>query len=367
MARPDALISVVVPACNAAATLDRTLASILAQTHPNIEVIVVDDGSTDHTGVRAEAFARLEPRLRVVRQLNGGVASARNRGVSEAQGQLLAPIDADDLWHPQKLEKQLAVLEAGGEGMGFVYSAYRSIDGEDRVIASAPPLGADGWVLMRLIAHNFVGNGSSLLLRRSALEFAGGYDTGLREAGAQGCEDYLMQLKIAARYQVGVVSEYLVGHRVSTGSMSSNAATMLRSRLLAYEKFREWLGITPQDPLRAAQAFWEIRLGAHLLRRGAMGEGLQISGSGLARAWRSRWGDLAHLLPSWLLGLGPTESRVSGRANFAELSPGQEYAGQERSRLRKLMRRLEVEDRRQTAGGTYRFDGHASAGNTENA
>ena len=105
--------SVIVPACNAIRTLAATLAGIAAQTKPPLEVIVVDDASTDGTVEIAETFSTRLPSLRVVRQAkNGGVSRTRNTGLAASRGDLLAFLDADDLWHPTYLAKMVEALQA---------------------------------------------------------------------------------------------------------------------------------------------------------------------------------------------------------------------------------------------------------------
>jgi len=103
------LVSVVIPSYNAAATLPATLDSVWAQTYPRIEVIVVDDGSTDATG---EVLARCGSRVRVIRQANGGLASARNTGCTAASGRFIALLDADDLCEPERIGVQVAFMAA---------------------------------------------------------------------------------------------------------------------------------------------------------------------------------------------------------------------------------------------------------------
>src|SRR6266481_2960226 len=104
------LTSVVIPAYNAELFLERTLRSALRQTHSNLEVIVVDDGSTDKTRVIAEAAAAIDDRVRIISVPNGGVAKSRNIGIAEANGEFVAFLDADDLWHPAKFELQPAAI-----------------------------------------------------------------------------------------------------------------------------------------------------------------------------------------------------------------------------------------------------------------
>src|SRR4051794_3877496 len=112
------LVTVVVPAHNAAATLRQTLASIAAQTYRDLEIVVVDDGSTDDTSAIAAEFAHLDRRVRLVSQANAGVAAARNKGIALARGEYVAPVDADDLWEPTKIEKQVGVMTARGQRVG---------------------------------------------------------------------------------------------------------------------------------------------------------------------------------------------------------------------------------------------------------
>jgi glycosyltransferase involved in cell wall biosynthesis len=228
------LVSVVVPAFNAANTIAETLHSISRQTYPALEIVVVDDGSTDATAEIARRHG--DPRLRVVAKANGGVASARNAGIRDSKGAFVAFIDADDLWHPTKIAKQLQVLLAGGPDMALVYAPFRLIDGDGRVLASPHKYGVNGWVIHRHFYSNLVGNGSALLVRRSVLEEFGGFDTCLMEQSAEGCEDLLLQLRIAARYRFGEVSEYLVGYRRLPDNMSSNTDQMIRSGMLAVNK-----------------------------------------------------------------------------------------------------------------------------------
>jgi glycosyltransferase involved in cell wall biosynthesis len=230
------VVSVVVPAFNAAETIAETLQSISRQTWRDLEVVVVDDGSTDGTAALVRRHAAGDPRVRIIAQPNRGVAAARNAGIRAGTGAFIAFIDADDLWHPTKIAKQMAVLLAGGPDMALVYAPFRLLDPAGRVIGSPRKYGVDGWVLHRHFHTNLVGNGSAILIRRRVLEEFGGFDPSLRREGAEGCEDLLLQLRIAARYRFGEVREYLVGYRRRPGNMSSNPEQMVRSGMLAVRK-----------------------------------------------------------------------------------------------------------------------------------
>lgn len=232
----EELVSVVIPAYNAEGTLDETLRSVRSQTHQALEIVVVDDGSTDGTARIAEIHARDDPRVRLIPQANAGVAAARNRGIAETSGPYVAPVDADDLWAPRKIERQLQAMRRGGESVGLVYTWYALIDEHGRILQRDTRRNAEGDVIEALCSRNIVGNGSSALMRREAVIAAGGYDPGLRAQGAQGCEDYKLYFAIAERYRFGLVREHLTGYRELPSNMSSDLWRMLRSRdLCAFE------------------------------------------------------------------------------------------------------------------------------------
>jgi glycosyltransferase involved in cell wall biosynthesis len=241
------LVTVVVPAFDAEATLAETLRAVAAQTYRRIEILIVDDGSTDATPEIAADFCTSDARARLIRKDNGGVASARNRGIAEAGGEWVAPVDADDLWHPTKIERQIAAALSAPEAPGFVYCWFRVIDGAGRIIGAGEPWTVQGRVLGRLAYRNVVGNGSALLLSKRATLEAGGYDDSLRARDAEGCEDVALQLEIARHHPVAVVPEYLVGYRFQPGSMSRNAGSMARSWELAHASLQ---GRAPSEVLR---------------------------------------------------------------------------------------------------------------------
>lgn len=231
------LVSVIVPAFNAADTIRETVLSALNQTYRRIEVIIVDDGSTDRTSAVASTLASSDPRVRYVYKQNGGVASARNRGIAEATGDFIATLDADDLWWPTKLAQQIARFETSSPDTALVYAWCCWISDSGNVTGAAPPTRLEGSIFRQMCLGNVIISGSNALIKRKALIAAGGFDETLRARGAQGCEDWKLYLQIAERHEIAMVPEYLIGYRISAGSMSDDFQQMMRSRRLIETEF----------------------------------------------------------------------------------------------------------------------------------
>ncbi len=226
------LVSVIIPAYNASVFLPATLRSVLAQDYPSFEVWVVDDGSRDETAAIVEGFAREDDRVHLLRQPNAGVAAARNRGIQAARGEFVAPLDADDLWEVRALRLWVDRFLACSERVGVVYGWSLDVDADDRLTGGFHGAKIRGRVLGTLLVHNFLGNASATMIRRSALLEVGGYDATLRDRRAQGCEDWDLYLKLAERWEFEGVSEFLVRYRKPIASMSQDDQQMARSHEL---------------------------------------------------------------------------------------------------------------------------------------
>ena len=223
-------MSVVVAAYNAKAYLRETLASVSAQRYRRLEIIVVDDGSTDSTSEVVEEWSRNDPRIRLIRQANTGVGAARNPAITAANGKYVAPIDADDVWDAEKIFAQVAEMEKCGEAAGFVYCWTRSIDGKGRVIGAQQTCSIEasieGKIFNALFFRNFLHSASVPLFRMAALRRVGGYATREEQGGVQGCEDWELCLRVASQYEVRVVPQYLVNYRRIGSGMSLNVSCM---------------------------------------------------------------------------------------------------------------------------------------------
>jgi len=233
---PNPAISVIIPAYNAAATLSQTIASVLAQTDPDFEIVVVDDGSIDQTWDCLQAWAARDARVRPFRFANGGQAIARNRGLAQARGQWIAFLDADDWWTPDKLAAQKAALAANPQA-ALAYSWTDYVDDRAPFSHRGSYVSLEGAVLPALLQLNFLENGSNPLIRRSALAAVGWpnpadprpiapFDPTLVPS-----EDWDLWLRLAARFPLVCVPRVQVLYRMAAGSQSANVARIARSGL----------------------------------------------------------------------------------------------------------------------------------------
>jgi len=227
-------VSVVLPAYNAALFIQQTIASITVQSFGDFEIIVIDDGSIDAT---AEIAAAQDPRVRVVQQPNQGIAVARNVGISHARGEWIAFMDHDDLWHPQKLRAQCAVLDRD-PGCGIVYGEFLRWD------PLTPPIFPDeaidstwvdadfsGFILSQLVRTNWVLL-STAVIRRSVFETVGLFDPAMPPA-----DDWDIVIRAAEHFRFVKLAQAVALYRVHGGQTSlkltpRNVEFELRARAL---------------------------------------------------------------------------------------------------------------------------------------
>jgi len=224
-----ATVSAIIPTYNHAGFLPGALESVFAQTCCPLEVIVVDDGSTDET---AEVLRAYEGRIRVLSQPNRGVGAARNAGAAVASGELLAFLDADDAWLPAKLERQAARFGVEPE-IALVHCGVEEIDEWGSQLRTRLD-GMEGWVSREMLLFRrgvILGGGSAVVIRRATFLDVGGFDEALSTSA-----DWDLYYRVARRYPVGFVPEVLVRYRVHSGNMHRNVDAMARDMLAAYAK-----------------------------------------------------------------------------------------------------------------------------------
>jgi glycosyltransferase involved in cell wall biosynthesis len=212
-------ISVVIPAFNSAWSIGDTLKSVVAQRYADLEIIVVNDGSGDDLHAAVATASDGDRRVRIIDQVNGGLANARNRGICAARAPLVGLIDADDLWHPDFLTALYDAL-ASRPFAPFAFAYSMRIDTANRLIPSAPWPHEPRHDLEGLVTVNSVGNGSAALFRRSALEAVGGFDESFATRNLQGAEDWKLCVQLAGLAAPVLVPRRLVAYRLVPNSMS---------------------------------------------------------------------------------------------------------------------------------------------------
>lgn len=281
-------VSVVIPVFNAQDVIRETIESVLAQTWTDREIVVVDDGSRDGSGDIVRSFGE---RVRYIRQENGGVARARNRGIAESAGRYIALLDHDDLWHPQKLEKQVAVLDRRPEvGMVITDVAHIARDGKPMGIVGAGYNPAEPFA--RLFVRGYVPTPSAALIRRSVFETAGGFDERFHSAGM---DDHELWTRIAARYEIANIPEPLTYHRnrdIKPATIALAHRPLLLSTLLerfGYDPVRRRYLLREQARYLADQGKQLVREGRRPEGRSMLWRGFLLSlaeGRSLSTAWR---------------------------------------------------------------------------------
>lgn len=253
-------VSVIVPAYNAAKTLNETLASATAQTFTDLEVIVVDDGSSDDT--YAVALATGDDRVKVVQVPNGGVSRARNHGIQAAQGELIAFLDADDVWQPEKLAKQVQAM-ADALDAGLCVTAALRIDENSVPIGHIPVTQAPDHCAALLLGAMTVGCVSSGLARRDVLERVGLFKPELSQ-----CADLDLWLRMSVATRIVIVDEPLVRYRSSPMNMSSDPVLLEHDTFRALDAFFASPQAKPYAQLRrrAYSNSWMMCAGTYLHR-----------------------------------------------------------------------------------------------------
>jgi glycosyltransferase involved in cell wall biosynthesis len=216
--QPGPTLSIVIPAYNVAPYIRAAVESALDQDFADIEVVVVDDGSTDRTPdiLAAIASERADPRLRIIRQDNAGLSGARNTGIAASRGALLGFLDGDDVWLREKAGRHVqAMQDDAGIGISFSHSVYVTDAGVRTGTLLLAGKAAPG--LHDMIRRNHVGNGSSVVIRRAAIDQAGPFNAHLRA-----CEDYELWCRIlhATPYRAMLIPAPLTLYRMRRASLS---------------------------------------------------------------------------------------------------------------------------------------------------
>ena len=254
MASPT--ISVIIPLYNKEREIEGTIRSVLAQRLQPLEIVVVDDGSTDHSAALVEAIP--SPLIRLVRQPNAGECAARNRAIAESRGELLALLDADDEWEEGFLE-EVAALYREFPGCGIYSTAFRVVSHDGIFPAPTPTRRGIVENFFRDSAHRYVSIPSASAIPREVIDRVGGFPDGMKMGG-----DLYMWIKIARRYAVCFSPKPLANYSKVASNRSASSYTPERTRYSFEELY---------DP-SAPEEYNEF------VARAALGKALIISAKG---------------------------------------------------------------------------------------
>ena len=223
------LVSVVIPTYNRAAVIGASLESVFRQDYPNIEIIVVDDGSKDDTEHVMEPY--IAKGVRYYRQENRGAPTARNAGVERAEGELIAFLDSDDAWEPNKISAQVRRMGESFPDVALIYTGMRKVDQNGALLGYKTP-SKRGAIYLDLLRDNVVGSTSTALVKASVVREVGGFDTALRSR-----QDLDLWLRIAKKYSIDYVADPLVIYSVHTDRISSNMDSKIQGSERVLDKY----------------------------------------------------------------------------------------------------------------------------------
>ena len=244
------LVSVIIPAYNAEATILETVTSVLAQAYSNFELIIINDGSSDRTVDLLQNI--VDSRIKIFSYENAGLSTARNRGVKRSQGEFISFLDADDCWTPNKLELQIEALQNNPQvalAYSWVYFKYET-EADSYADTSVT---YSGNVYAELLLKNFLHNGSNALIRKKIIDEVGLFDTQLKAV-----EDWDLYLRIAAKHEFILVPEVQIIYRQSASSMTGNIQLMEHYLKLVIDRAYETAPIKLQY-LKAQSLGWTYK------------------------------------------------------------------------------------------------------------
>lgn len=224
------LVSVVIPAYNAALFIKEAIESVLNQTYMNFEIIVIDDGSIDNQNEIIRTLMEKDDRIKYFYQENSGVSTARNHGILISKGEYLAFLDADDVWLPDNLELKIRKFESGE--FGLVHSSAKIIDDKSNITGQSI-IGKEGDLLEDMLVwkETCIPGPSSILVKKEVIKEVGHFDINLSTAADQ---DFF--LRTCAKFKIGMVDKSTWNYRIHNHNMHRNVAVMERDIIYVYEK-----------------------------------------------------------------------------------------------------------------------------------
>ena len=257
-------VSVIIHTFNNEKFIAETIESVLKQTYNDYEIIVVDDGSED--GTRDVLLPYMQD-IRYHYKENGGIASAKNAGISLSNSEFIAFLDHDDLWVPDKLKIQMEHFSSNPQ-VGLVYAKYTSFR-NDKELRTKPEKGYSGWIFKELLSKSFIQT-STVMVKRECLNAVGPYD----ESFTLG-DEYDMFLRVAKRFQCGFVDKELTRYRIHDRNASKDDLLFDKENLRVFKKV--YNGYTDLDEkekkiLRKRIAMYSLKVAKGLYNQGQLEE-----------------------------------------------------------------------------------------------
>jgi glycosyltransferase involved in cell wall biosynthesis len=260
-------VSVIIHTFNNEKFIAETVESVLRQTYNDYEIVVVDDGSEDGT---RDALLPYMQEIRYHYKENGGIASAKNAGISLSNSEFIAFLDHDDLWVPDKLKIQMEHFNSNPQ-IGLVYAKYTSFR-NDKELRTKPEKGYSGWIFKELLSKSFIQT-STVVVKRECLDAVGPYD----ESFTLG-DEYDMFLRVAKRFQCGFVDKELTRYRVHDRNASKDDLLFDKENLRVFKKV--YNGYTDLDEkekkiLRKRIAMYSMKIAKCLDSQGQLKESMK--------------------------------------------------------------------------------------------
>lgn len=275
------LFSIVIPCYNAQGTLRQTVASVQEQTLDDWELVIVDDGSSDASLELISELVAEDSRILAFSLAHAGVSAARNEGVRLTRGRYLAFLDADDLWHPEKLIRHAEHL-ASNPDVGVSFGRVQFISPAGAPLPQFSSVPKYGLNALSLLTENHVSTSSNIVARREVFEFLGGFHQDMSFAEDQ---EWLLRVALDGRWLVAGIPQTLVYYRTSAGGLSSSLERMEKGWLTMLDKVARYAPDFVSKNRAAASAVYLRYLARRALRQGAPASmGLHY----LKRAWRAK-------------------------------------------------------------------------------
>ncbi|MCR2807402.1 glycosyltransferase family 2 protein [Paenibacillus soyae] len=258
-------VSVVIPSFNRAKTIWKALDSVLNQTYPIAEIIIVDDNSQDDTETVVNSYREKHPNITYYKHsVNRGGGAARNTGIELSKGRYIAFLDSDDEWLENKIEKQMKLVSTlKDKNIGMVYTGIYNvyINQGNRVSKYSPNRYKD--IMYGLLCENFIGSTSVVLCSKEALLAIGGFDVTLPS-----CQDWDLYLKIAERYDVVGVEEPLIRYYIHDDSITGSSTKVITGHDILHSKINNQLQLQKKYNSRKITATHSLTLGRYFVNKG---------------------------------------------------------------------------------------------------